>query len=108
MREREKEKREMTTTIRLVNIHYNIVINFFLMRLFKLLSNYQVHNTVLLINYSHHAAYYMLRTYLSYNWRFVPLTILPILPTPHISPLTTTNLFSVSMSSGCFLDSPYK
>ena len=61
------------------------------------------------INYSHHAVCYIPWTYLSYNWKLVPFDHLA--PFTCYLPLTTTKLFSVSMSSifvHCFLDSTYK
>ena len=52
------------------------------MRTFKIccLSNFQIHN---IINHYHHAVDYIPRTYLSYNWKWVPFDCFhPILPPP--------------------------
>ena len=35
------------------------------------------------VNYSHHAVHYTPRTYLSYNWKFVPFEHLQSFPPPH-------------------------
>ena len=62
-----------------------------------------------IINYSHHAVCYIPWTYLSYNWKLVPVDHLA--PFTCYLPLTTTKVFSVSMSSifvHCFLDSTDK
>lgn len=51
------------------------------MRTFKI---YSPTFTYSIVNYSHHAFCYIIRTYLSYNWKFVPFDHLhPMPPTPH-------------------------
>ena len=50
-----------------------------------------------IVNYSHHVVHYILRTYLSYNWKFVPFDYLP--PTPPSPPATASanaHLFSLA------------
>ena len=59
----------MITIVSLGNIITTYSYNFFLvMRTFKIysLSNFQIQNTYS-VKYSHHAVYYIPRTYLSYN-----------------------------------------
>ena len=59
-----------------------------------------------IINCSHHAVHHIPRTYLSYNWRCVPLTTFTSLPNPgQPPPLAVTSLFSVFI---LFLDSIQK
>ena len=70
------------------------------------------------IDYIPSAVYYLLMTYLLYNWRFYHLAPLAFSPIPlSISSLATTSLFSLSMdlflfcyicSFAFFLDSTYK
>lgn len=62
------------------------------------------------ISCSHHTVYYISRTYLSLNWKFVctfwsPSPISPIL---YPSPPVITNLYEWVWSFWCFLDSTYK
>ena len=50
-----------------------------------------------IVNYSHHVVHYILRTYLSYNWKLVPFDYLP--PTPPSPPATASgnaHLFSLA------------
>ena len=61
-----------------------------------------------MFNYSHHAVYYILRTYLFYNLNFVPFAPFTHFTTDLHSktlPLATANLFSVSMNLLVSLDS---
>ena len=52
------------------------------------------------INYSLHVVHYICMTHLFYNWNFVHFDLLHEFHPPSTLLLATTNLFSVSMSSG--------
>ena len=47
-----------------------------------------------------HVVHYILITYLSYNWKFVPFINFSNFPPPFPLPLVTTNLISFSVSLG--------
>ena len=91
----------MITTVTLVKIHHHIQLQiFFVMRTLKIYfpNNFQIYKST--VNYSHHGVYYIPRTYLSYNLKFVSFD--------HFHPflsLATANLFSMSFG---VLDSSYK
>ena len=70
-----------TTSIQSHSHHF-----FFVVRTFMIyfLSNFQVCNTVF-INYNHHSVHQILRTYSSYNWKFIPLVNISSVP-PFPSP----------------------
>ena len=99
---------ESITIIKLVkHIHHLIsYVCVCVVRTFKIycLRNLQAHTTVLLT--SHHADHYILRLYLFYNWKFVPLnTFTHFLQL--LCPAFGNHQSTVSMSS-FFLASTYK
>ena len=88
----------MFTTVSLVHIHHLTLLQFFSCdkNFYSVLSQQLSNIQYSVVNYSHHAVYSLPRTYLSYNWNFIPFDHLyPFPPLPHTPLLATTNLFSV-------------
>lgn len=94
-------------TVNLGNIHHSHSYNFTFLVMTALeiysLSILQIYNKVLL-NYSPQASHYNPRTYLSSNWKLVPLT--SFIHYKYPLPLAPTH-FSVSMNS-VFMGFTYK
>ena len=82
------------------------------MRTFKIYSQQCSNMQYSITNNSHHAVYYILRTYLFYNWKFVPFDLLhPFHPLHtwlwHLPRVLSICELRVSICF-CFLDSTYK